>query len=62
MSLSVHLGFFNSRASLRPRDVLAWLGHLVDLDRSVERGHNPNYVSPDPLLAGPGVSGAGPTA
>jgi hypothetical protein len=51
MSLSVHLGFFSSLASLRPRDVLARLGHIVGL-----------YLSPNTLLGGAGVTGAGPTA
>jgi hypothetical protein len=42
--------------------VLAWLGHIVDLDWLVERSHNPYYVSPNTLLGGTGVTGAGPTA
>jgi hypothetical protein len=68
MSLSVHLGCFNCLASLRPRDVLARRGHIVELDRSVERSRNPYYVSPDTLLGGTGgtggsgVTGAGPSA
>jgi hypothetical protein len=62
MSLSVHLGTFNSRASLGARDVLARLGRIVDLDRPVERSPNPFYVSPDTLPVGTGVTCAAPTA
>ena len=62
MSLSVYPGFFSSLASLRPRDGRARSGHIVDLDRSVERGPHPCYVSPDTLLGGTGVTSAGATA
>jgi hypothetical protein len=62
MSLSVHRGIFNSLAPPRPRDALARLGRIVELDRSVERGRDPYYVSPDTLPGSNGVNGAGPTA
>jgi hypothetical protein len=61
MSLSVHLGIFGRQATRGARDVLARLGRIVDLDRSVKRSPDPFYVSPDTLPGGIGVTSAAPT-